>query len=125
MLVLSRLENEAICVGPDVEVVVVEIRRDKVRLGIKAPRELSVDRKEVRVAKGRNQPVHGTVRLLRPVTASQPDVDGHISQAEPGEHPVRMYKGQVCIVGSGGVLLALDAGDFEWITRPAGEEVFP
>lgn len=47
MLVLSRKKNEAIRIGHDVTVVVVEIRGDKVRLGIDAPEELPVHRQEV------------------------------------------------------------------------------
>ena len=47
MLVLSRQRDETIMIGDDVEVTVVDIRGDKVRLGISAPRELSVHRKEV------------------------------------------------------------------------------
>lgn len=47
MLVLSRKRDEAIMIGEDVEIVVVEIRGDKVRLGIEAPRDLPVHRREV------------------------------------------------------------------------------
>lgn len=47
MLILSRKTNEEIVIGKDVVVTVVEIRGDKVRLGIEAPREVSVHRKEV------------------------------------------------------------------------------
>jgi len=47
MLVLSRKENESIVIGDDVFVVVVQIRRDKVRLGIEAPKEVTVHRREV------------------------------------------------------------------------------
>lgn len=47
MLVLSRKRDEVICIGPDIEVIVVEIRGDKVRLGVKAPRDVQVHRKEV------------------------------------------------------------------------------
>jgi len=47
MLVLSRQRDETIMIGDDVEVTVVDIRGDKVRLGITAPREVSVHRKEV------------------------------------------------------------------------------
>jgi carbon storage regulator len=47
MLVLSRKKNERIVIGKDVLVSVVEIRGDKVRLGIEAPREVRVDRQEV------------------------------------------------------------------------------
>ena len=47
MLVLSRQRDETIMIGDDIEVTVVDIRGDKVRLGITAPKEVSVDRKEV------------------------------------------------------------------------------
>jgi carbon storage regulator len=47
MLVLCRKRNEAICIGADVKVHVVEVRGDKVRLGITAPASTVVDREEV------------------------------------------------------------------------------
>ena len=47
MLVLSRQRDETIMIGDDVEITVVDIRGDKVRLGITAPREIQVHRKEV------------------------------------------------------------------------------
>ena len=47
MLVLSRQKDESIIIGDDVEVIIVDVRGDKVRLGINAPREISVHRKEV------------------------------------------------------------------------------
>ena len=47
MLVLSRQRDETIMIGDDVEITIVDIRGDKVRLGITAPREIQVHRKEV------------------------------------------------------------------------------
>jgi creatinine deaminase len=47
MLVLSRQRGEAIMIGDSMEVTVVDIRGDKVRLGIRAPRTTSVHRKEI------------------------------------------------------------------------------
>ena len=47
MLVLSRQKNESIMVGDEVEITIVDVRGDKVRLGITAPREISVHRKEI------------------------------------------------------------------------------
>lgn len=47
MLVLSRQKNESIMVGDDVEITIVDVRGDKVRLGITAPRKISVHRKEI------------------------------------------------------------------------------
>lgn len=47
MLVLSRQRDETIMIGDDIEITVVDIRGDKVRLGINAPRHVQVHRKEV------------------------------------------------------------------------------
>jgi carbon storage regulator len=47
MLVLSRQKNEAIMIGDDVEITIVDIKGDKVRLGIKAPLSVPVHRREV------------------------------------------------------------------------------
>ena len=47
MLVLSRQRDETIVIGDDIEITVVDIRGDKVRLGINAPKHISVHRKEV------------------------------------------------------------------------------
>jgi carbon storage regulator len=47
MLVLSRQRDETIMIGDDIEITVVDIRGDKVRLGITAPSHVPVHRKEV------------------------------------------------------------------------------
>ena len=47
MLVLARKKNESIVIREDVVVTVVEVRGDKVRLGIEAPKEVKVHRREV------------------------------------------------------------------------------
>ena len=47
MLVLSRQRDQTIMIGDDIEITVVDIRGDKVRLGISAPTSVSVHRKEV------------------------------------------------------------------------------
>jgi carbon storage regulator len=47
MLVLSRQLNESIMIGENVEVVIVKVQGNQVRLGIKAPPAVSVHRKEV------------------------------------------------------------------------------
>ncbi len=47
MLVLSRQRDESIMIGDNVQVTIVDIRGDKVRLGIEAPPEIAVHRKEV------------------------------------------------------------------------------
>jgi len=47
MLILSRQKDDSIIIGDDIEITVVDIRGDKVRLGINAPRSVSVHRKEI------------------------------------------------------------------------------
>ena len=47
MLVLSRKKDESIVINDNITIVVVEIRGDKVRLGIEAPKEVPVHRREV------------------------------------------------------------------------------
>ena len=47
MLVLSRKKNESIMIGDDIEIVVIEIKGDQIKLGVKAPRNVTVHRAEV------------------------------------------------------------------------------
>ena len=47
MLVLSRKKNESIIIDQNIVITVVEVRGDKVRLGIQAPREVPIHRSEV------------------------------------------------------------------------------
>jgi len=55
MLVLSRKKNESVIIHDNITVTVIEIRGDKVRLGIEAPKDVSVHRQEVYEA------IHGHV----------------------------------------------------------------
>ena len=59
MLVLSRKKNESIVINNDITIVVVEIRGDKVRLGVEAPKEVPVHRREVYDAIKRNELAQG------------------------------------------------------------------
>ena len=47
MLVLARKLNESIMIGDEIEIVVIDLKGDQVKLGIKAPRKIAVHRKEV------------------------------------------------------------------------------
>jgi carbon storage regulator len=70
MLVLSRKKNESIVINNDITVTVVEIRGDKVRLGIVAPKEVPVHRQEVYDA------IHGKAsgdRAAAPVVVDKAD----------------------------------------------------
>lgn len=58
MLVFSRKKNEQIMIGEHIVVTVVDIRGDKVRLGIEAPKEVPVHRREVYDAIRNSTPCH-------------------------------------------------------------------
>jgi carbon storage regulator len=47
VLVLTRRLNQSIKIGDDIEIMIIEVRGDQVRLGVTAPRDVSVHRKEV------------------------------------------------------------------------------
>ena len=61
MLVLSRKKDESIVINNDITIVVVEIRGDKVRLGVEAPKEVPVHRQEVFEAIARGESVAESV----------------------------------------------------------------
>lgn len=61
MLVLSRYKDEAIIINNDIRVVVVEIRGNKVRLGIEAPKEVQVLRCEL-IEEGQEDPRRETTK---------------------------------------------------------------
>ncbi len=50
MLVLTRKENESIMIGDDIEVKVLDIKENQVKIGIVAPRAVAVHRREVYLA---------------------------------------------------------------------------
>lgn len=50
MLVLSRKSNESIMIGGNIEIVVLGVEGDTVKLGIRAPREVDIHRKEIYMA---------------------------------------------------------------------------
>ena len=75
MLVLSRKKDESIIINDNIVVTVVEIRRDKVRLGFEAPKDVPIHRREV----------YEAIRRLAADEAAEGDSS---AQAEaPGEGP--------------------------------------
>ncbi len=82
MLVLSRQRDETIMIGDEIEITVVDIRGDKVRLGITAPTRIAVHRKEVYEAiRVENE------QASRLAGSSLPDGNGAIS---PGPAKLRV-----------------------------------
>ena len=70
MLVLSRQWDESIMIGDDIVITIVDIRGDKVRLGIDAPVSVPVHRQEVYDAIRREQEEKSQVDDTAPATAS-------------------------------------------------------
>ena len=70
MLVLSRHENEAIVIGGRIKVTVVEIRGHQIRLGIEAPKDVSVRRDELRCLSHQEGIGHGLKSPMRPVNGT-------------------------------------------------------
>jgi carbon storage regulator len=75
MLVLSRQRDESIIIGDNIVVTIVDVRGDKVRLGIEAPREVSVHRREIYEAIKRENQQAAQIRVedARQVGKSPPD----------------------------------------------------
>jgi carbon storage regulator len=92
MLVLSRQRDETIMIGDGIEVTVVDIRGDKVRLGINAPNDVAVHRKEVYDAIRREN--------RTAADAAQPKGDGYVPGKAGGVRPG--------VVGGGGDRGAVD-----------------
>ena len=76
MLVLSRQRDESIIIGDNVIVTIVDVRGDKVRLGIEAPREVSVHRREVYEAIQRENQQAAQIRLEDARRIPNQPVDG-------------------------------------------------
>lgn len=79
MLVLTRKQNESIVINDVVKVTVIEIRGDKVRLGIDAPREIQVHRQEV------YELIHGkrpdALRQMPPAASPVPPPGGTVGNS--------------------------------------------
>ncbi len=73
MLVLTRRTNQSIKIGDDIEITVIEVRGDQVRLGITAPRDIAVHRKEIYL-----QIQQENVKAAR-VSAEDEDVDAAVN----------------------------------------------
>jgi carbon storage regulator len=77
MLVLSRQRDESIVIGDNVVVTIVDIRGDKVRLGIQAPGEVPVHRQEVFEAIQRENRKTGQLQPVRSLSKAATVESGH------------------------------------------------
>jgi carbon storage regulator len=73
MLVLSRKKRESICIGPNITITVVEIRGNHVRLGIEAPSDVAVHRREVFEAIQRSEDVSGNQPYSKDADGTTPE----------------------------------------------------
>jgi cytosine/creatinine deaminase len=90
MLVLSRQRDQTVMIGDDIEVTVVDVRGDKVRLGINAPKHVAVHRKEVYEAIRRENQAAARVRpedLTRGAGATGQPVQPHMRLHRPDGNP--------------------------------------
>lgn len=94
MLVLSRQRDETIMIGDDIEITVVDIRGDKVRLGISAPTQVAVHRKEVYEAIRRENEQASRFRGdLGPITAPKTVRPGRSARASSLATPAASKNG--------------------------------
>jgi carbon storage regulator len=73
MLVLSRQRDESIMIGDDVEITIVDVRGDKVRLGITAPKNVPVHRREIYDAIQREKAEKAQANGQTPTPQQQPE----------------------------------------------------
>jgi carbon storage regulator len=81
MLVLSRQRDESIMIGDDVEITIVDVRGDKVRLGITAPKHIPVHRREIYDAIQREKAQKGEGEVQ-----ANPVSEGAEKPEEPGRN---------------------------------------
>ena len=65
MLILSRKKGESIIIGEDIEIFVADVKGDKVRLGISAPEDMKISRKELYLTVENNKEASDKVDLLK------------------------------------------------------------
>lgn len=92
MLVLARQKDQSIVIGDDIEITIVDVRGDKVRLGINAPRSVTVHRKEIykKVQQAKNNSASApstesaTEGVIHHVNGADPFLHAAIEEARAG-----------------------------------------
>jgi carbon storage regulator len=89
MLVLSRQKDESIMIGDDVEIIIVDVRGDKVRLGITAPKEIPVHRREIydAIQREKNEKKEPQEKAEKEPKAEKEEKKDHKEPKEPKEQP--------------------------------------
>ncbi len=88
MLMMSRREGETILIGDDIEVVIAHIGRSRVRVGIRAPREMPVVAREVKLVREENLAAahRSDEALARLVARFQPPVQVPAIRSDEGDN---------------------------------------
>ncbi|MFB0525139.1 MAG: carbon storage regulator CsrA [Phycisphaerae bacterium] len=104
MLVLSRQRDESIMIGDDVKVTIVDVRGDKVRLGIEAPKRIPVHRMEIYEAiqrekkekEAQEQPEKQLQEQADNAAQKEPEKEPQqpekVAQEEPAKAPQKQHK---------------------------------
>ena len=84
MLVLSRQRDESIMIGDNVEIIIVDVRGDKVRLGITAPKEIPVHRREIydAIQREKSQKKEAQEKQEKESQTPQPSQEPHQQRSE-------------------------------------------
>jgi len=98
MLVLSRKKDECIVINNDITIVVVEIRGDKVRLGVEAPKEVPVHRREVFEAIARGE--HAAAETPRVSAHGSNAVDAGAASASRTGEPAESSSTGIVVSGT-------------------------
>ncbi|OIJ22368.1 carbon storage regulator [Anaerobacillus alkalidiazotrophicus] len=72
MLVLSRKKDQSIMIGDDIEITVLAIEGDQIKLGINAPRSVEIQRKEIYLAiqEENSEAANASINLLQQLTST-------------------------------------------------------
>lgn len=97
MLVLSRQRDESIVIGDDIEIVIVDVRGDKVRLGITAPKHIPVHRREIYDAIQREKKEKKAQEQSENAAEKEPEKDSQeqsekVAQEQPMKTPRKQHK---------------------------------
>jgi carbon storage regulator len=89
MLVLSRQRDESIMIGDDVEIIIVDVRGDKVRLGITAPKNIPVHRREIydAIQREKTEKKESDTQPEKEPQAKKQKKSGQKQEQEPHQQP--------------------------------------
>jgi carbon storage regulator len=107
MLVLSRRPGEKIMIGDNIVITVSEVDGDKVKLGIQAPRNVAVDREEIRSRKDRER--KGNVRLEDGMNEERSA--GMYEVSDPAYPQVKVGKYTICRQDDKSIWIQTDNGE--------------